>query len=191
MIELTYRLDPQHLVIYRKLAWYHAMRSGEDAGAAWGRYFLLSFIVAAVLAAADVSFPAITGRPFTYPEFLSGFAVGYLVLFASMSWQYRRYTRAVTKVDGPTTSEHRIRVTEEGLGSKTAFAEGIYRWPAFTEVTVSAGVIVLWMEPGAGLLVPRSAFADPAAETAFLGAVAKFMAAAGGRRGAAPASVAP
>jgi len=37
---------------------------------------------------------------------------------------------------------------------------------------------VLWTEPGAGTLVPRSAFADPAAEKAFVDAVRSHIASA-------------
>src|SRR5450755_4658928 len=133
MIELTYRLALQDLVVYRQFAWSHAMRSGEDTGAAWGRFFLLTFAVAAVLAIADVLFAALTGRAFAYPEFLVGFGVGYLVLWVSIWWRYRRFEYKAARPDGPTMSEHRISLTADGLQSKSELAEGIYRWPAFTE----------------------------------------------------------
>jgi hypothetical protein len=45
-------------------------------------------------------------------------------------------------------------------------------------VTVHDGVIVLWTEPGAGALVPRSAFSDPAAEKAFVDEVRRHIASA-------------
>jgi hypothetical protein len=69
----------------------------------------------------------------------------------------------------------------------STFVDHVYRWGAFEEVTVHEGVIVLWTEPGAGALVPRSAFANPGAEAAFLRAVRGPMAAAKPRQARAQA----
>jgi hypothetical protein len=96
-----------------------------------------------------------------------------------MTWRrYRRLSGKVVKSDGPTLAEHRVSVADDGIRSTSRFVDHVYRWGAFEDVTVHEGVIVLWTEPGAGALVPRSAFADPGAEAAFLEAVRGHMAAA-------------
>jgi hypothetical protein len=96
-----------------------------------------------------------------------------------MSWRrYRRLAGRTVKADGPTLAEHHVVVAEDGLRSTSGPVDHVYRWAAFEGVTVHDGVIVLWTEPGAGALVPRSAFSDPAAETAFVDAVRRHIASA-------------
>ena len=111
-------------------------------------------------------------------EFFCGFVGGVAVVYA-MSWRrYRRLTGRAVKADGPTLAEHHVVVAEDGLRSTSRQVDHVYRWAAFEDVTVYGGVIVLWTEPGAGALVPRSAFADPAAEAAFVDAVRSHIASA-------------
>jgi YcxB-like protein len=115
---------------------------------------------------------------FALLEFACGFVGGVAVSFAMMWSRYKRLSGKVVKSDGPTMSEHHVNVAEDGIRSSSSHIDHVYRWSAFEGVTVHDGVIVLWTEPGAGALVPRSAFANPAAEAAFLEAVRGHIAAA-------------
>jgi hypothetical protein len=103
---------------------------------------------------------------------------GVAVSFAMMWSRQKRLSGKVVKSDGPTMSEHRVSVAEDGIRSSSRHIDHVYRWSAFEGLTVHDGVIVLWTEPGAGALVPRNAFANPAAEAAFLEAVRGQMASA-------------
>jgi hypothetical protein len=80
---------------------------------------------------------------------------GVAVSFAMMWSRQKRLSGKVVKSDGPTMSEHRVSVAEDGIRSSSRH-----------------------IEPGAGALVPRNAFANPAAEAAFLEAVRGQMASA-------------
>ena len=175
MTELTYRLEPNHLAAYRRLAWDHALYT-RDGGADWAWWFFgLPFTAALVLAVCDQAFPLVTGRPFAYTEFFAGFVLGYLTFYAISLLRYRRYVRLTTKPDGLTMGERRVQLTPDGLRSVSKLADGLYRWPCFIGLQVHDDIIVLWMEVGAGLVVPRSVFASPGQETDFINAVQGFL----------------
>jgi hypothetical protein len=183
MIELTFRYEPEHLKAYQRLASRRVKAKNTDYEAAWWRWmFLYTMLAAAVLAGAYLAFPELTGRPFALLEFACGFVAGVAVSFA-MAWRrYQRLSGKVVKSDGPTMSEHRVSVAEDGIRSTSRMVDHVYRWSAFEGVTVHDGVIVLWTDPGAGALVPRSAFAGPAEEKAFIDTV--WQSITEGRRGA-------
>jgi hypothetical protein len=177
MIELTFRYEPEHLKTYQRLASHRVEAKNTDYVAEWWRWMLLYALFAgAVLACAYLAFPELTGSPFALLEFFCGFVGGVAVSFAITWRRYKRLSRKVVKSDGPTMSEHRVSVAEDGISSSSRLVDHVYRWSAFEGLTVRDGVIVLWTEPAAGALVPRNAFADPAAEAAFLEAVRGHMA---------------
>ncbi len=177
MIELTFRYNPDHLKTYQRLASHRVEAKNTDYVAEWWRWMLLYTLLAgAVLACAYLAFPELTGRPFALLEFVCGFVGGVAVSFAIAWRRHKRLSSKVVKADGPTMSEHHVSVAEEGIRSSSRLIDHVYRWSAFEGVTVHDGVIVLWTEPGAGALVPRSAFADPEAEKAFIDAVRGYIA---------------
>jgi hypothetical protein len=178
-IELTYRFEPEHLHLYRRFASDRGIggpatgREGEDS---FGLFLICALVLAAFLAGADVIFPGVTGRPFAFIEFVAGLLSGVAIALAVLWWRYRRFARAALRPDGPTLAEHRLSVSADGLRTTSRFVEGLYRWSAVEDMTVRDGIIVLWIEPSAGVLVPRGAFASPAAEADFLEAVRGYMA---------------
>jgi hypothetical protein len=178
-MEITFRYDPEHLKTYQRLASHRVEAKNTDYVAEWWRWMLLYTLLAgAVLACAYLAFPELTGRPFALLEFACGFVGGVAVSFAITWGRYKRLSGKVVKADGPTLAEHRVSVADDGISSTSRLVDHVYRWSAFEGVTVHDGVIVLWTDPGAGALVPRSAFSAPAAEAAFLEAVRGHMAAA-------------
>jgi hypothetical protein len=178
-MEFTFRYDPEHLKTYHRLASHRVEAKNTDYVAAWWGWMLgYTLVAGAALAVAYLTFPELTGRPFALLEFFCGFVGGVAVVYA-MSWRrYRRLTGRAVKADGPTLAEHHVVVADDGLRSTSRLVDHVYRWAAFEDVTVYGGVIVLWTEPGAGALVPRSAFTDPAAEMAFVHAVRSRIASA-------------
>lgn len=183
-MEFAFRYEPEHLKTYQRLASHRVEAKNTDYVAAWWGWMLgYTLVAGAALAFAYLAFPELTGRPFALLEFACGFVAGVAVVYA-MSWRrYRRLAGRTVKADGPTLAEHHVVVAEDGLRSTSRLVDHVYRWAAFEGVTVHDGVIVLWTEPGAGALVPRSAFTDPAAETAFVDAVRSQIASAQGKVG--------
>src|SRR3984893_1229506 len=178
-MEFTFRYDPEHLKTYHRLASHRVEAKNTDYVAAWWGWMLgYTFVAGAALACAYLVFPELTGRPFALLEFFCGFVGGVAVVYA-MSWRrYRPLTGIAVGADGQTLAEHHVVVADDGLRSTSRLVDHVYRWAAFEGVTVHDGVIVLWTEPGAGALVPRSVFTDPAAETAFVDAVRSRIASA-------------
>lgn len=175
MIEIKFRLEPAHLSAYRRLSSARIEAIGTQADGNWGAWMVGTFSAAALIAAASLTFPAVTGHPFAVAEFTVGLVSGAAIFTAIAWWRYMRLSRRATRADGPTRAEHRLNLGDDGLRSSTCFAEVLYRWSAFEGVTSTDEVIVLWIEPGGGVLVPRSAFAAPGAESAFLEAVRRYM----------------
>jgi hypothetical protein len=161
MIEITYRYDPEHIRTYQALASRRVEAKDSDFASEWWSWMLAYTLVAgAMLAAANLAFPVLTGRPFGALEFVCGFVGGWACVYA-LSWRrYRRLSSKMVKPDGPTMSEQRVSVVEDGIKSNGRFVDHLYRCTAFEGVTVHDGIIVLWTEPGDGAIVPRSAFAD-------------------------------
>jgi hypothetical protein len=184
MIEVSYRLQPDHLKTYRILASKRVAANSRNAGEGWGLWLLYAFAAAVLLAAASLLLSILTGLPVVMPELLLGFVCGVAMSYILIWWHYAAHSRravgSAVRSHGPTLIERRCSVGVDGLRSGSTLGEAIYRWAAFDGLTVQDGVIVLWMEPGAGVLLPRSAFAGPEAETAFLGAVEAHLAAAKG-----------
>lgn len=132
---------------------------------------LYTFLAAALFAGISVLFSSRAGRPFGLLEFTLGLVGGVAATLVMMWRRYARYYSRAVRPGGLTMAEHRLSVSEEGVRLRSSLHEALYRWPAIEQMTSDDRIIVLWLEPGAGVAVPRKAFAESAAETAFLDAV--------------------
>lgn len=70
--------------------------------------------------------------------------------------------------DGVLLGRSRVTVGEAGLVSEGRYGRSQYDWAIFEDVRSYAKIIVVWTDPGSGILVPRDAFATPELERAFL-----------------------
>ncbi len=179
MTELTYTLDASHIAAYQKLASERASNSGlaEPRGIdATGIWFAAAFAVAVLLVAASLVLPLLTGRPFSYLEFFLGLLIGFGLVAGALWVQYTKVRRQAVRPDGPTLSEHRLRLGGDGLRTSSPYFENTCRWHAIEDATVYETVVVLWLEPGMGVVVPRSAFADQGQESEFVARVRALVA---------------
>ena len=119
--------------------------------------------------------PALTGHRFAPEEMFAGFFLGLTALFAATWLNYFHQRRSLVKPSGPTYSRHHAIVDERGLGISTDKIETSSRWSLFDEITAYKNIFVLWTEPGQGIVVPKSAFADEAGVSAFLSAVSVYI----------------
>lgn len=171
MTELSYTLDASHIAAYQRLASERASNSGHDKTRAFdsaGELLAAGVAVAVPLAALDLLLPFATGRPFAYLEFLLGLLLGVGLVTGGLWLRYRKVRRQAVRPGGPTLSEHRLKLAGDGLRTSSPFFENTCRWHAIEEATVHKTVVVLWLEPGMGVVVPRSAFADATAEADFV-----------------------
>jgi hypothetical protein len=171
MTELTYTLEAEHLAAYQKLAALRAASGGRDATRvyeSYGRSLVAGLAVAVPMAALYMFLPVVTDRPFAGVEFVFGLIIGVVILVVAMRLQSSRAQRRFVRLDGPTLSEHQLSLAGDGLRTSSRMFDFLCRWHAFEDVTVGDGIVVMWIEPGMGVVVPRNAFADQKAETAFV-----------------------
>lgn len=179
MTELTYTLEASHIAAYQRLASERASNSrgaeprGFDAAGIW---LAAAIAVAVVVVMAGLLLPLLTGRSFSYLEFFLGLFIGFGVIAAALWVQYTTVRRQAVRPDGPTLSEHRLRLAGDGLRTSSQFFENTCRWHAIEDATVHETVVVLWLEPGMGVVVPRSAFADQGQESDFVARVRALVA---------------
>lgn len=173
-MEVVYQLEPAHFTAYqneaaRRLSMADTTRKAPAVHKARGP--LAALLVIVVLTTIEVAITRLKGGPPNYPEQFFGFLVGAGAL-AAITWeQARRAASAVVRPDMQASRERRLAVTAEGLKASGPTFETLYRWPVFKEVAVHGPVIVAWIEPDFGVMVPAKAFASDSDRTAFVEAV--------------------
>jgi hypothetical protein len=188
MITLTYRLQPAQLASYQ-----FAVRDRVKSmpGVWWlslpSQMIGLFGALTAITVLFTWAFPRLGFGELHELSALAGFWLGALLSIAAQWLHYLSMRRRLVRPDGPTLSGHELTVSESGVVASSGRAQAQYRWPLFEGLTERADILVLWYEPGAGIVVPRSAFADAAAERAFCVFVQRRIAEAG--RGAVPVAV--
>jgi hypothetical protein len=118
--------EPRHLKAYQRLASRQVeARSANYAAQWWGWTLVHTLVGGAVLAAADLAFPVLTGHPFAVFEFICGFVGGVVAAYA-LSWRrYNGLSSKMMKADGPTMAEHRVSLGEEGIRSTSRFVDHV------------------------------------------------------------------
>lgn len=118
-------------------------------------------------------------RPMELPEFLLGLVLGFLAMLATAWIHYLDQRQGVARLDGPILSPQMMRLSPEGIAVQSKACDVLYRWPAVEAITHVRGLIIFWVEPGAGLTLPADAFASDAARDQFIAEAEVFRSAAG------------
>ena len=139
----------------------------------WALALTIPVMAAVVLAA--WALPRFSRHHFAFEELAIGFFTGVTFVFAATWLNYFRQRRLLVKPSGPTLSLHHLSLEEAGLRIATDKIETSSRWSLFDEITAYKNIFVLWIEPGQGIVVPKSAFADEAGVSAFLSAVSVYI----------------
>jgi hypothetical protein len=177
--DVGYRLSAQDIADYHFAVRDRLSRKVRDLGVAFHMAWasVLGAAAAVAFVASAELLPRLTQRHFANEEFLLGLGFG-MVFFVAASWlNYFIRRRVLLKPDGPTYAPHSVKIEANGLHLITPFNDTLHRWELFDGVTRYKGVIVLWIEPGMGIVVPRRSFADDAAATAFVDDVSRHIAA--------------
>jgi hypothetical protein len=168
MIKLAYRLEPHHLASYQyavrakllkmKGEWW--LSQPVQAVAVLSFAFAMAALANAVLPLMELPFDPLSG--------LAGYVIGITSGLLAQWLHYWACRRQLVRPDGPTLAPHEIELNETGVIARSPKAEAHYRWTMFEAATSYQGVHVLWFEPAAGVVVPRSAFASSDDDAAFL-----------------------
>lgn len=177
-MEISYQLSPDDLASYQYAVRNRLARGISERGDfAYGMWaMLLAALTLAVIAAATWYIPHFTARPFAVPEMIAGFILGMAVLMATTWLSYFRQRHLAVTADGPTLSPHAASLEPDGLRVSGQNFEHTYLWSIFSEVSELKTIIVLWIEPGQGLVIPRSAFADPETASAVINEIKGLIA---------------
>jgi hypothetical protein len=177
---VDYRLSAQDIAAYQFAVRDRLSQRVRDLGILFHLGWALVLAIAAAVAflASAALLPGFTKRQFANEELFLGLGLG-MIFFVAVNWlNYYIRRRVLVKPDGPTLSQHSMTIEQGGLHVITPFDDALHRWPLFESVSRYKGIIVLWIEPGMGIVVPRTAFADEAAAAAFVGAASRHIASA-------------
>ncbi len=117
-------------------------------------------------------------RPVETPEFLLGLVLGFLAMLATVWAYYLDQRRGLAREDGPILSPQTMRLTADGIEVQSQTYDVRYRWPVVEAISEARGLVILWIEPGAGLAVPADAFESAAARAQFIAEAEAFRSAA-------------
>lgn len=172
-MDVTFRLKPQDLANYR-----YAVRDRLQALPAagfwqqqWVRAMLIISASLALFLFVDAIIPFITGRQLAGTELGTGFVIGIVFLLGLLWLQYFDQSRILVRPDGPTLSEHTVVVNSSGVHVTAPHMIAHYSWPAIQDVTTDRDLVLFWLEPSFGVVVPSHAFQSTVARDAFIDAV--------------------
>ena len=180
-MEVTFRLIPDDLTNYRyavrdRLARIPGQGLWSQHWARAGVIFLSSLVLFLVL---DSVVPRITGARLSMVELVIGFVIGIAVLLGMFWLNHFDQAKKLVRPDGPTLSEHTVSAGASGLSVSATHMSAHYAWGAIEDVTQERGLVVLWLEPSLGLVIPQRAFANPQERETFVAAIAARRSEAG------------
>ena len=167
MYQLEYRIGPQQWAEYVGLAQQRSWRAGRPKR-------LMSRAIDAVVAgtAAGLGLFALQ-RIFKIDDMLAIAAlVAFVVFYGLGIFVALRHTRSLEQAqprrEGIVLGERSALATDEFLEISSILVRSRYEWQAFERVDRLQRMVVLWMEPGHGLVVPKSAFQSDGEMTGFV-----------------------
>lgn len=107
-------------------------------------------------------------RPVEMVEFVLGLVLGFAAMLATAWVHYLDQRRGLARPDGPILSPQTIRLTANGIDVSSKACDVHYRWAAVEDITQARGLVIFWIEPGAGITVPADAFESEAARARFV-----------------------
>jgi hypothetical protein len=157
MYQLTYRLGAQHWAEYADLAQTRAL------GVVRGRRFA-SRVTDAVLAGTLAGLGLYGAHYFFRIEDGLAYAVlaSFAVFFGLGAVVSQRHLNTIPPVlprrDGALLGERTATITDDAVEIVGGAVRHRYEWSAFDRVERLDRMIILWHEPGAGIILPRTAF---------------------------------
>jgi hypothetical protein len=181
MTELAYRLTAADLAAYQLAVRDRLLKQAPTRW--WERdtvraLALLGLVILAAFAV-NVLVAGLDERPMEPLEYLLGLFVGGALVLAVVWVTNLDQRRRIARPDGPILGSQTLRLTPDGVAAQSAHCDVLYRWAGVEAVTEARGLVILWIEPGAGMAVPGHAFASDATRTEFVREVEARRSAAG------------
>ncbi|MDX2307457.1 MAG: YcxB family protein [Hyphomicrobium sp.] len=181
MTEIEYQLAPADLAAYQ-----FASRDRIRTLAAtshWDSQALragLSVVFCAIMIlVVDLAAPSLLGRLLVSTDYVIGIAFGAALMLALVWLHYFDQRRRLASPDGPILRKATLRLMREGVLITQRDIEIRYGWPVFRSVSEARDLVLLWIEPGAAIAIPKRAFASDKARADFIREAEARMAEAG------------
>ena len=170
MQRLDYALTPDLLFEYLKIcntrifSTPHELRwwQGKIIGGA-----ISGLMTATAIVLASILFPQPSGKALQIMMLIMGIFTGLLIWQAEVWYTQFVLKHRLYREGGPNLAPQSLTVDQDQLKFASADVETILCWPAVTELTEHKNILVLWIEPSTGFVLPRSAFAGETTAQAF------------------------
>ncbi|OYW52618.1 MAG: hypothetical protein B7Y80_16320 [Hyphomicrobium sp. 32-62-53] len=180
MAEVTYQLSQAGLTAYQFAVRDRLQKRKRDGffEQPFVLWLILMVSAFAVTLAGVQAIERYLDRPIEMAEFFLGLFVGFSTMLATVWAHYLDQRRGVARPEGPILSPQVLRISADGVEIASKACDVRYRWPAIEAITEARGLIILWVEPGAGVTIPADAFASDAARAQFVAEAEAFRSAA-------------
>lgn len=176
MSEVSYRLSQEGLTAYQYAVRDRLQKRKREGfiqrpSVMWLILTATAFLV--ILFAMQV-IQRVLERPMEMPDFLFGLLIGFAAMLATWWLHYLDQRRGLARPDGPILSPQIMRLSADGIDVHSKACDVRYRWTAVEAITETRGLVIFWVEPGAGMAVPADAFADPEVRAQFIAEAEAF-----------------
>jgi hypothetical protein len=176
MSEVSFRLSQEGLTAYQlavrdRLQVQTRQGFFDQPGVRWLLLTILAFALTLAVAGAIDHF---LDRPMELPELIFGVLLGLGVMLATTWLHYFDQRQGLARADGPILSPQTMRLSVDGIGVQSKACDVRYRWAAVDAITEARGLVIFWIEPGAGLALPADAFATETARAQFIAEAEAF-----------------
>ena len=170
MFEFNTTLTPELLARYHAISQQRLSRAASKA-MGW-RGEAMNFAVASMFALPiGLAFYALstwTSHPADLASALIGFLAGGGMLLAALWHRSFEIRHLLSQDSNPALLPYHAVIDSEQLRFTSPRADTVVRWPFVSQITLHPGMVILWVEPHHGFIIPSSAFANDAAVQAFL-----------------------
>lgn len=173
-------LKAYHLAVRDRLTGMRPKQWWENSAVRW---LALAAACTLVVMLAGFVIRQVFDRHMEFAEFMVGVFTGVAAMTAVLWVTYADQRRRMARPGGPTLDRHTLRLTNDGITVTTKHTDVRYAWAVIEDVTEARGLFILWIEPGAGVVVPHHVFETDGRRAEFLRAIEARRSAAGLPRG--------
>lgn len=181
MTEIEYQLEPKDLAAYQ-FATRDRLR-GARSKSLLDNEIVRAVIIMVLGGGAMIGVEALArwylGRPLELFDYAVGVLFGAALMLALIWLHYFDQRRRLARPDGPVLGKSTLRLMREGVLITQKHVEVRYGWPVFLGITEARDLLLMWIEPGVAIAIPRRAFGSDKVLADFVSEADARMAEAG------------
>ncbi|MEO1282556.1 MAG: YcxB family protein [Pseudomonadota bacterium] len=99
---------------------------------------------------------------------INGAIAAFAMFFAANVFYHRQQIQRMVSTEGAYVGPTTISANSERLEAFSEHVRATYDWEAFNGLDQEDNILILWIDRGVGLFIPRTCFASSEAETEFI-----------------------